>query len=182
MSSHGELTAAMGERLEGWLVPLGYEVLYDHGDKTKANVGNIVCWFGGEDAPRRETELSQLDMAVVKSVSGRRQAVTLIEIEESDDRPKNLLGDLFGTLLADHVAFGGEELAVGAKTGLILMARGSVENQPRADRLVQNVRACRGLMLGRNSAIGHIDALLFNAKAELEEKLRHYVTDALGRF
>ena len=182
MGTHGQLTAQMGARLESWLAPLGYEVLYDHGEGAKDNVGNIVAWFGEDAAPTHATSMSQLDIAVVKSINGKRHAVALIEIEESDDRPKNVLGDLFGALLADHVGYGGEQLAVDARTALILMARGPEAHQARMERLVGNVRQCRGLMLGRNSAIGHIAGELFSDEAEMETKLRKHVEEALGRF
>jgi hypothetical protein len=145
-------------------------------------VGKITCWFGDGDALSQETRLSELDIAVLKRASGRPHAVALIEIEESDDRPKNLLGDLFGTLLADHVAFRGEELAVDARTALILMARGPETHQPRMDRLVAKVKACRGLMLGENSKIGHIGGELFSEEGELEAKLRQHVEAASRRF
>ena len=182
MATHGQLTAAMGKSLELWLVPLGYKILYDHGDKEKSNVGNIVCWFGDDPRPKRETELTQLDIAVVKRVFGRPQTVALIEIEESDDRPKTLLGDLFGILLADHVAFRGEELGVDARTELILIARGPEAHEPRMERLLAKVRECRGRMVGGGGAIGHIAGELFNEERQLEETLKRLLQEAIVRF
>ncbi len=51
MSSHGVLTAKIGDFLETSLDPKIYNVLYDHG-KAKANVGKIISWFGEAGRPR----------------------------------------------------------------------------------------------------------------------------------
>ena len=88
---HGKMTSILGKALSEHYSLKGYDVLYDHGIKSE-NVGKIVSWFGGQY--NRESELGQLDVAVLEKDSNK--VIALIEIEETNDRPKTLLGDIFG--------------------------------------------------------------------------------------
>src|SRR3990172_5294661 len=118
-TAQGELTPNAAERLSGYCDAKGYDVLYDHGPK-KANVGTIVSWFG--EQYNREAELSQVDIAVVEKSS--HKAIALIEIEETSDSPKTILGDVFGVLLGEHIWFGGkQELSVDEHTTLIVIGK-----------------------------------------------------------
>src|SRR5271157_4911215 len=101
--SRGQITVKVAETLCGYYESKGYDVLYDH-DSTKENVGKIVSWFG--DKYGRESELSQLDIAIIEK--GSDKALALIEIEETNDTPKTFTGDLFGVLLGDYISFRGE--------------------------------------------------------------------------
>ena len=73
----------------------GYDldVLHDHGPKKGNNVGEIVSWSRPESESRRGTALSQLDIAVVDHPDAKK-VIALIEIEESEDKPKVLLADV----------------------------------------------------------------------------------------
>ncbi len=64
--SHGKLTVETAQHLQDFLKDKGYDVLYDHGDSSNKNVGTIVSWYGDGKKPERETELSQLDLAIVE--------------------------------------------------------------------------------------------------------------------
>jgi hypothetical protein len=81
----------------------GYQILYDHGSSPDENVGKIESWFG--EHYNREAQLSQLDIAIVEE--NTHVAYVLIEIEETTDKPKTLLGDAFGTLMGATSAFAG---------------------------------------------------------------------------
>ncbi len=101
MSKHGELTAEIGAKLTFD----GYDIFYDHGTSSE-NVGKIVSTLKKEYG--RDDELSQLDIAVVEQDSDK--AVLLVEIEETSDRPKTFLGDIFGVLFGNHIYFRRREL------------------------------------------------------------------------
>jgi hypothetical protein len=59
-------------------------------------------------------------MAVVETETDR--ALVLVEIEETSSTPKVILGDLFGTLMGDHVTFQGKrELKAGDHTSFIIL-------------------------------------------------------------
>src|SRR5688572_26650416 len=81
----GQWTAEIAERLK--LEFQDPDVFYDHGDSS----GRIVCYFG--DNNKRGTQLSYLDIAIVKK--NRNQAIALIEIEETANRPKTIIADIF---------------------------------------------------------------------------------------
>ena len=103
LSKHGEITAQIGSRLKYE----GYDIFYDHGTSGKY-VGKIVSTL--KKAYGREDELSQLDIAIVKEDSD--EIAILVEIEETSDRPKTLLGDIFGVLLGEHIFFKQTEFRV----------------------------------------------------------------------
>ena len=81
--SKGEITVIIASNLD----IEGYDVFYDHGDPANENVGKIAVWYGDDEKPERDTELSQLDIAIVKK--GTNKAIVLVEVEETSDRPKN---------------------------------------------------------------------------------------------
>jgi len=97
MGGDGKLTAEVGAFLEEWLAPQGYEVLYDHGIKGPMWEHRLLVRH--RDDPTLETELCHLDIAVVKRSGERATAIALIEIEESNDRPKGVVGDLLCALM-----------------------------------------------------------------------------------
>jgi hypothetical protein len=107
MRPHGQLTARIAERLTKTLDTDKYVVLHDHG-AASANRGTIISWFGKAGKPTQEIELSELGLAVVQK--GTDFILLLVDIEESKDRPKTLLGDALGTLLGQGITFRGTRL------------------------------------------------------------------------
>ncbi|HEY6006874.1 MAG TPA: hypothetical protein VIU40_01015 [Geobacteraceae bacterium] len=180
MSAGGKLTAEIGARLEEWLSPMGYEVLFDHGGGSE-NIGNIVSWFGTAAAPTLETELSQVDIAVVSRSPDGPRACALIEIEESSDRPKNVIGDLMAVLMGDHVSFRLQKLAIDERTALILMARGPLAHWPRMRELVEHVRAAQPHLVSGNARLGTVAGELYGDVTELASKLMYLVEEAVRR-
>jgi len=168
MSSHGALTAKIGDFLGISLNPNGYDVFHDHG-KQKANVGKIVSWFGDAERPQRTTELSQLDIAIIERKSGH--VVLLAEIEETNDTPKGLIADAYATLMADKVTFRRKPLDVGVWTTLLILGKGPRRNERRNMHLSDLVEAGRyGLATG-NAAIGHVIIESFDGEADLRVRL-----------
>lgn len=75
----------------------GVKVYYDHGDSRKAQVCQPTSYMGrryGADA-----SLSGIDIVLVKG----NRVFLVVEVEESEVRPKTVLGDVFGAILADRV-------------------------------------------------------------------------------
>lgn len=150
--SHGQLTVKVAETLHGYYATRGYDVLYDHGS-PQDNVGKIVSQFG--DKHGREAELSQLDIAIVGRDSDK--VLALIEIEETNDSPKTLIGDLFGVLLGDHVSFRGEpNFSVGEYTTLIVLGRSNIMHKKRNEYLQEQGMQMKSSLSTANSAIGNI--------------------------
>jgi hypothetical protein len=174
MRSTGELTATIGNRLEEWLKPRGYEVYYDHGP-AKDNVGEIVSWF--VDAPKRRTRLSVLDIAVVEQATGRVRF--LIEIEETNDRPKNLLGDVFGALMGAQITFRKKLVKIGPWTNLIVFGIGSKSHHKRNEFLGRKVKAVQSVLGTRNALIRNISIKSFEKEEDLESELRKNIEDGL---
>ena len=150
--SHGHITSKVAETLSGYYQPKGYGVFYDH-DSIKENVGKIASWSG--DRYSRDSELSRLDVAIVAKGSDR--ALALIAIEETNDTPKALLGDLFGVLLGDHISFRGErQFPVGEHTTLIILEKSKVMHRKRNENLREQGMQIKSNLSTANSAIGNI--------------------------
>ena len=128
---HGKFTAEIARGLKYD----GFDVYYDH-DVSSENVGKIVSATSEEFG--RSDELSQLDIAIVEKES--RNAAVLVEIEETNDRPKNLLGDIFGVLLGNHVSFKGRKLNVGSFTTLILAGVSKTDHSTRNDYIQEKTQ------------------------------------------
>jgi hypothetical protein len=179
VKSHGQLTAEIADRLFQDLKERGYDVLYDHGDSSNENVGKIVSWYGDEEKCKRETELSQLDIAIVKQSN---KVIALIEIEETNDRPKTLMGDAFCTLMGDHISFRGKPLQVDSGTTLIVMSKSSVFSPERIAFLNRKVEIMRSALDTANASIGEVVIGTFCDRSELERKLKEQIDCALQRY
>jgi hypothetical protein len=97
------------------------DVLFDHGQKEPGpndRVGKLASWFGPEF--KLESRLSLIDIAVV--LRGSAKALALIEIEETTDKPKVVLGDVLAILMGNGIKFQGKrDLLVGRWTSLIVL-------------------------------------------------------------
>lgn len=149
--SHGQITVKAAATLLGYYEKR-YDVFYDH-DSTKVIVGKIVSWFG--DKYNRESELSQLDIAIIEK--GSDKALALIEIEETNDTPKTFMGDVLGVLLGDHISFRGErKFSVGEYTTLIVLGKSKVMHKKRNEYLREQGMKIKSSLSTANSAIGNI--------------------------
>lgn len=154
------------------------DVFHDHGHPAK-HVGKIYSWFGDAKAPRRDTELGQLDIAIVERSTGR--ALALIEIEETNDNPKKVIGDVFGVLLGDKVTFKGTDFHVGPWTTLIVLGKGPVGRRERNGLITGAAQTAQAGMQSRNHAVGEIVVESIADMAELPARLRELVEVVLRR-
>ena len=174
--SHGHLTSETAKQLQVSLKDKGYDVLYDHGDPSDKNVGKIVSWYGDGKKPERETELSQIDMAVIERSSKR--AVALIEIEETNDTPKTFMGDVFGTLMGDHINFRETPLPIGRWTTLIIVGF-SKESQPKRNQhILAKVERVKSALSTKNSSLGKAVIKTFSDEAKLTALLLYELDKA----
>ncbi|MCZ6688076.1 MAG: hypothetical protein O7H41_00530 [Planctomycetota bacterium] len=109
-------------------------ICHDHGDSRDPDVLRPTSYMGrqyGADAT-----LSGLDIVLVRN--GR--ASIIIEVEESYVRPKIVLGDIFGVVLADRIRIEGEPIPV--RNSLLIVALVVTDKGERArkyDRLQRHV-------------------------------------------
>ena len=99
---HGRRTREIAERLQRKLAEdperySGVRIFYDHGDSRKPEVCQPTSYMGqryGSDAT-----LSGIDIVLTK----KGKVFLVVEVEESAVRPKTVLGDVFGVVLADKI-------------------------------------------------------------------------------
>ncbi len=180
--NHGELTAHVAQVLAAYLQPTHYDVLFDHG-KTNSDradkLGKIASWVGPSYG--YEAILGQLDLAVV--MPGADRVAALIEIEETTDNPKRLIGDIFATLLGEHLTFQGTRpLQVGEWTTLLVLAQGtSPSHQARLDYLQASVTLLKAHTSVSNFRIGSVLLDTFADEADLGTRLKQHVDSAIVR-
>jgi len=184
MSTPGQLTSAIALSLTDPMNTMGYNVFSDH-DPASGQVGKIVSHISEKN--QQGVQLSQLDMAIVDKKSGR--AVVLIEIEETNDRPKTLLGDIFGVLIGERITFHKKELKVGKWTTLLILGFRKAKHEKKnellegrhAERIltiINKVEKVKPLMETGNSKIGKVMIKTFAGKDELEGLIRSVVENA----
>lgn len=178
--SHGSYTAKTARHLHQKIEKDGFTVLFDHGDPSKDppdQVGNISSWFG--EKLTASSQLALLDIAIVETETNR--TVALIEIEEASSTPKVILGDVFGTLLGDHITFQGKRpLVVGEYTTLIiLLKRPKGDQREKIDYLQTQIRQLREHINTGNASIGQVYINMYEDELELFQKAQEYVSDCL---
>ena len=183
MNALGPLTSEVAKSIAEKLNPRGYDVYFDHAEAGKF-AGTIAISIG--EKLSREDEISQLDIAVVESNS--RKTIALVEIEETSDNPKKLIGDIFAVLMGNSIYLPGKKkrkLDVGDWTTLIIIAEG-VAHEPR-NKDIQNMANCaRSVFRTTNLMIGNIVIDSFSADKDLEDKclekvLMDKIYDAIQR-
>jgi hypothetical protein len=133
---HGELTAALGKELSSSseLAKLGYAVIYDHGKGGADDVGVTSAWIA--DEKKRDNRLAEIDI-VIYTMQGNK-ARLLIEIEESGDNPKKIIGAAMGTLFGEKISSSGrEDLQIGKWTTLLVLAKGEGDDHLERTRLIE---------------------------------------------
>jgi hypothetical protein len=102
----GAKTRLIGEKLVKNLSQSDYLVFFDHGDSASENVCQPTSYMGrryGSDAT-----LSGIDIAIVHG----GKVIVLAEVEESAVRPKTVLGDIFGAVVADRIRIKGKSYSL----------------------------------------------------------------------
>ena len=175
----GELTGRVGLELSKKLKHRGFDVLYDHGkrDTQDQSIGRIASWFGEEYS--FQSRMSLIDVAIVEEQSNR--VYTLIEIEETSSSPKIILGDVFGTLLGDHITFQGKrDLVVGDFTTLVVFVAGSDDRiEAKIKHLSKHINALKEHIDSANSSIGRVIISGFSNEDDLRSQLNSYIDIAV---
>ena len=92
-----KLIRSMARQISSYWEARGYSVLYDH-DADHCKIVSSLDPL----SDKRGAQLSQVDIAIVEKNGDHTLA--LILIEEKTDRPKEILGGLFGVLLGNQVS------------------------------------------------------------------------------
>jgi hypothetical protein len=165
VKSHGRLTVETAKHLQDFLKDKGYDMLYDHGNSSDKNVGTIVSWYGDGKRPERDTELGQLDLAIVEQSSNK--VIALIEIEETNDTPKTLMGDVCCALMGDHIDFREKSLPVGVWTTLMIVGFSKEPHVKRNQHILAKVERIKPALSSKNSSIGKVIIKTFADEAKL---------------
>ena len=179
---HGKATAHVAGQLGRTLSERSVDILFDHGQQgvePPLYLGEIASWFGTDYVAN--AQLALLDIAVVQG--NEDKAVALIEIEESAATPKVLLGDLFATLLGDHITFHRDRhLRIGKWTTLIVLVQaGGKGKRGQVAWLADRVRDLVPDMRSGNAAIGRVVVETFADADALERRVERLVREALAR-
>jgi hypothetical protein len=165
---HGEITAALGKELSGSseLAKLGYAVIYDHGKGGADDVGVTSAWIG--DEKQRDNRLAEIDI-VVYELQGNK-ARLLIEIEESGDNPKKIIGAAMATLFGEKISSSGQEdLQIGQWTTLLVLAKGEGDAHIERTRLIEEKINFLLSAEGRNKMkVGAVKLVLFQHEDDLK--------------
>jgi len=169
-NKHGEITA----KIAGILQFEGYNVLSDHGTAGEY-VGKIVSTL--EKDYSRKDELSQLDIAIVEKNSDK--VVVLVEIEETSDRPKTILGDIFSVLLGEYICFKGKDLRIGDFTTLIVAGVYKTDHKERNQNILDLANKAKASLGTQNARIGKIVIKTYHDAEEMSAWLPSLVEMAV---
>jgi hypothetical protein len=177
---HGALTAQLGNFLSAKLEQHAVKVLYDHGYQVKdmlTPVGRLSAWFGAHYGA--SSLLAHIDLAVVEH--GSDKALALVEIEESTDKPKVLLGDVLAILLGNGVRFRGNRmLKIGPWTSLVVLAfHPTTAHDERVAFLEDQANRIRTGLSTPNAAVGKIHLQTFCNEEDLMHKASGLLDQAI---
>ena len=179
--ANGELTAQIAYSLQHEFKHVEIDVLHDHRKKDAdlpGKLGKLRSWFGTEF--KSEALLADVDIAIVSKKD--KKIYALIEIEETTDKPKVILGDVLAILLGSGIAFkGNHELLVGKWTTLIVI--GYDVHNLHLERLAfftKQVNDLKEQLYTPNTSIGQIILDYFSDNIGLENKVKQHVRNALG--
>jgi len=175
-SKHGLLTAKVAREISPYWEARGYQVLYDH-DPASDKVGKVVSSFG--DLPYdRSTQLSHVDIAIVEKT--HEKVFALIEIEETTDKPKTILGDVLGVLMGEHISFGKEHpFSVNEQTILVVFVKSKVSHEERNKYLREKVEKVKPELGTKNSAVRKVFIETFSDEKKLSALLSTLLDRAL---
>ena len=186
MNAQGLLTSAVAETIRVKMKKKNYDLYYDHKKDGKLT-GTIAVSFEGKTKGKlgKEEEISQTDIAVVeenfRQEGSLRKAIALIEIEETTDNPKKLIGDIFAALMGKSIFLpGGEEVAVGEWTTLIIIAK-EVGHKHRNDYIQNMANGAKSAFGSANLKIGDIVIDYFSPDKSLEKVLTNNINEAIKR-
>jgi hypothetical protein len=176
MNAHGQQTTEAARSISLELNKRGYDVYYDHGKKGDF-VGKIAVSINKELG--RIKEISQLDIAVIKKDTNK--AIALVEIEETTDNPKKLIGDLFAVLMGSSIHPPRiEKVRVGKWTTLIIIGKGA-GHDVRNGRILKLANKAKSALGTVNSGIGNIVIKSVSENDDLDKILMEEIDEAIQR-
>jgi hypothetical protein len=177
MPADGELTGRLGEEIQKKLSGEGYTIHYDHGPSGSPGVGAISAYYS--EKKHRETKLADLDIAILDP---KGRVILLVEIEESDDRPKTILGDAMTVLLADGIdCKDGPLEKIGEWTTLLIIAMGSGEKHEKRRKVIEErLEMIRSGAQPGKIRVGAVKVRLFEEESELRGIVGEYLDSADG--
>jgi len=171
---HGEITAVLGKELNNSseLAKLGCAVIYDHGKGGADEVGVTSAWIGGEKT--RDNRLTEIDI-VVYEMQGNK-AKLLIEIEESGDNPKKIIGAAMATLFGEKISSSGGVEFQTTNSTLLVLAKGEGDEHVRRTQLIEDrINQLAGVEGVNKMRIGTVKLVLF----QHEDELKHMIINML---
>jgi hypothetical protein len=157
---------------------LGYSVVYDHGKGGKESVGVTSAYLG--DHAEMDNKLSEIDIAIIERKTNK--AILLIEIEESGDNPKKIIGAAMATLLADGLSSkDGQKITVDSGTTQVVLAKGEgVEHKDRIRSMETRIKQLISMEgINKNMKIETIKLELFQDPCDLPEKIITFLKSPL---
>ncbi len=177
---HGKLTAWVARTLDQKFGSKGFDVLHDH--RTMENdrpdkLGKIRSWFGS--TYNVDSILADLDIAVICKANNKVYA--LVEIEETTDKPKVILGDILATIIGKHITFQGKrDLEIGNWTMLIVLSHCSQSSHLDRTRFLEGQsNKLKTSLTTHNASINKIIVDEFRDRAELQKKIEKHIADAI---
>jgi hypothetical protein len=165
---HDEITTAIGSELSksDELAKLGYSVIFDHGKEGDKKADVTTAWIG--NGAEKDNRLSKIDIAIFEKHVDK--PVLLIEIEESGDSPKKIIGAVMATLLADGISSTIQpNLQIGAWTTLVVLGKGEGENHEKRIRSIEDrIRQLASSEGFNKMKIGTIKLALFQTQDDLK--------------
>src|SRR5688500_12521450 len=155
--SRGQWTAKVAEILRSEFPD--FDVFYDHGDSSR----RIVCYVG--DNNERGTQLSYLDIAVVKK--NTNQAIALIEIEETANRPKTIIADIFAFLLGETVIYNRTKLQISNKTTFIVLGFSNKRVSVHTQHIRERVSQAKSAIDTKNAEVWEVVVEVYSSKEQL---------------
>ena len=166
MNAHGQLTADLAQLIREEMNTRGFDVYCGHG-KAGPFTGKIVSSI--IERYKRGDELGHLDIAIVKKDTKDPDALVLIEIEETNDKPKTLFSDVFGTLMGNFISLPHQgKSTVGDQTTLIIVCKGR-NHECRNKHIEEKAKLARSVLWTGNSQIGNIVIKSFTSEDELKK-------------
>jgi hypothetical protein len=164
MEKYGVMTAELGLLVEQKISSQNLHIYYDHGDPKKDNVGEITAYYG--KGLHRDNKLAEIDIAILDN---QKRIILLVEVEENDDRPKTVIGDVMSTLLADGIAFRSKPctLIEGGAALLILAKDSKVGHKDRMGEINKRVDQMLGNPVSNRLKIKRVKLALFRQPDEM---------------
>ena len=143
-------TRTIGEKLKRQLDAdksryAGIKIFYDHGNSSQPEICQPTTYMGrryGSDAT-----LSGVNIVVVKN----NNVFIAVEIEESQIRPKTVLGDIFGVVLSDKIRIKGKSYSVKNATVVIAISdNGRGKQSDKYSRLERHINKYLKSNLSKN--------------------------------